>query len=68
MDDAPLVRGGERPGDLLGHAQPGPAVEAPRDRLVEPLPLHQLEDQQVGRLAFEVAVDPADVRVVEGVE
>ena len=66
VDDALLVRGLERLGDLprdgdrLGDGQPSPL-----QALGQVLPFHQLEDEEGPAVRFFEAVDRRDVRVVE---
>ena len=67
MDNALLVRGVERVGDLDGQLQKGIIIQGlARDALLERLAFEQFHDDEGLRIVLVNLVNGADVRVVQG--
>ena len=65
MDDALLVGRLEGPGHGLGDRELRAGVDSLLQRIDQGASADQLQDQEVPLLAFQIAMDAADVRVVE---
>ena len=65
MDDAGGVRGDEDIGDLLRNMHPRGPFESPAQRHLQRAAFDELEDEPVAVFAFDVVVDPTDVRMIE---